>query len=92
MKHPNAYKEKVFAGISPIKDSEILSDEEKKSEYIMLAIRMPEGVKKAALSVAQFERSMEYIKSGHVIERESALALTPKGRLIADRITHEMLR
>ena len=92
MKHPNAYKEKVFAGISPIKDSEILSDDEKKSEYIMLAIRMPEGVKKAALSVAQFERSMEYIKSGHVIERESALALTPKGRLIADRITHEMLR
>ena len=92
MKHPNAYKEKVFAGISPIKDSEILSDEEKKSEYIMLAIRMPEGVKKAALSVAQYERSMEYIKSGHVIEKESALALTPKGRLIADRITHEMLR
>jgi oxygen-independent coproporphyrinogen-3 oxidase len=92
VKHPNAYKEKVFAGISPIKDSEILSDEEKKSEYIMLAIRMPEGVKKAALSVAQYERSMEYIKSGHVIEKESALALTPKGRLIADRITHEMLR
>jgi oxygen-independent coproporphyrinogen-3 oxidase len=92
VKHPNAYKEKVFAGISPIKDSEILSDEEKKSEYIMLAIRMPEGVKKAALTVAQYQRSMEYIKSGHVIEKENALALTPKGRLIADRITHEMLR
>jgi oxygen-independent coproporphyrinogen-3 oxidase len=92
VKHPSAYKEKVFAGISPIKDSEILSDDEKKSEYIMLAIRMPEGVKKAALSVAQYERTMEYIKSGHVIEKESALALTPKGRLIADRITHEMLR
>jgi oxygen-independent coproporphyrinogen-3 oxidase len=53
---------------------------------------MPEGVKKAALTVAQYERSMEYIKSGHVIEKENALALTPKGRLIADRITHEMLR
>ena len=69
-----------------------MSDEEKKSEYIMLAIRMPEGVKKAALTVAQYERSMEYIKSGHVIEKEHALALTPKGRLLADRITHEMLR
>jgi len=92
VKHPSAYKEKVFAGISPIKDSEVLGDDEKKSEYIMLAIRMPEGVKKAALSVAQYERTMEYIKSGHVIEKESALALTPKGRLIADRITHEMLR
>jgi len=44
------------------------------------------------LTVAQFERSMEYIKSGHVIEREEALVLTPKGRLIADRLTQEMLR
>jgi oxygen-independent coproporphyrinogen-3 oxidase len=92
VKHPNAYKERVFAGLSPIKDSEELGDAEKKSEYIMLAIRMPEGVRKSALTVAQYERTMEYIKSGHVIERESSLALTPKGRLIADRITHEMLR
>ena len=58
----------------------------------MLAIRMPEGVKKAALTVAQYERTMEYIKSGHVIERESSISLTPSGRLIADRLTHEMLR
>jgi oxygen-independent coproporphyrinogen-3 oxidase len=34
---------------------------------------------------------MEYIKSGHVIERESVIALTPQGRLIADRLTQEML-
>jgi oxygen-independent coproporphyrinogen-3 oxidase len=63
VKHPNAYKEKVFSGQSPVKDSEILS-----------------------------ERTMEYIKSGHVIEREDSLALTATGRLIADRLTHEMLR
>jgi oxygen-independent coproporphyrinogen-3 oxidase len=91
VKHPNAYKEKVFAGQSPIKDSEVLTDEQKKSEYIMLAIRMPEGVKKAALTVAQYERVMEYIKSGHVIERENSLALTPTGRMIADRLTQAML-
>ena len=91
VKHPNAYKEKVFGGISPIKDSEILTDDQKKSEYIMLAIRMPEGVRKSALSVAQYERTMEYIKSGHVIDRPDSIALTPQGRLIADRLTQEML-
>ena len=91
VKHPNAYKERVFAGESPIKDSEILTDEQRKSEYIMLAIRMPQGVRKAALTVAQYERTMEYIKSGHVIDREDSIALTPKGRLIADRLTQEML-
>jgi oxygen-independent coproporphyrinogen-3 oxidase len=92
VKHPNAYKEKVFAGDSPIKDFELLTDDQRKSEYIMLALRMPEGVKKAALTVAQYERTMEYIKSGHVIEKHDSLALTPTGRLIADRLTHEMLR
>jgi oxygen-independent coproporphyrinogen-3 oxidase len=91
VKHPNAYKEKVFAGQSPIKDSEMLTDDQKKAEYIMLAIRMPEGVRKAALTVAQYERTMEYIKSGHVIDREDSIALTPQGRLIADRLTQEML-
>jgi oxygen-independent coproporphyrinogen-3 oxidase len=34
---------------------------------------------------------MEYIKSGHVIEGENTIALTPQGRLIADRLTQEML-
>ena len=57
----------------------------------MLAIRMPEGVRKSALSVAQFERTAEYIKSGHVIDRPDVIALTPQGRLIADRIVQEML-
>ena len=91
VKHPTAYKERVFAGESPIKDSEVLSDEQKKSEYIMLAIRMPAGVRKAALTIAQYERTMEYIKSGHIIDLPDAIALTPTGRLIADRITQEML-
>jgi oxygen-independent coproporphyrinogen-3 oxidase len=34
---------------------------------------------------------MEYIKSGHIIDLPDAIALTPTGRLIADRITQEML-
>ena len=91
VKHPTAYKERIFKGESPVKDFEELTDEERKSEYIMLAIRMPEGVRKVALTVKQYERTMEYIKSGHIIETPDALRLTPKGRLIADRLTHEML-
>ena len=91
VKHPTAYKERIFKGESPVKDFEELTDEQRKAEYIMLAIRMPEGVRKVALTVKQYERTMEYIKSGHVIETPDALRLTPKGRLIADRLTHEML-
>lgn len=91
IKHPNTYKQKIFAGESVIADSEILNDVQKRDEYIMLAIRMPQGVRKVALTVAQYERCMEYIKTGHIIESEDALRLTPQGRLIADRIVGEML-
>jgi oxygen-independent coproporphyrinogen-3 oxidase len=52
---------------------------------------MPQGVRKAALTIAQYERTTQYIKSGHVIDRDDSIVLTPTGRLIADRITQEML-
>ncbi len=91
IKHPNTYKQKIFAGESVIADSEMLNDIQRRDEYIMLAIRMPQGVRKVALTVAQYERCVEYIKTGHIIEGEDSLRLTPQGRLIADRIVGEML-
>lgn len=92
LKHPNTYKAKILAGESVVAGSEELTDEQRRDEYIMLAIRMPAGVRKVALTISQFERTMEYRKSGHVIETEDAIRLTPQGRLIADRIVSEMLR
>jgi putative oxygen-independent coproporphyrinogen III oxidase len=91
VKHPTAYKQRLFDGLSPIADSEELTDEQRKSEYIMLASRLRTGISKRALSVAQYERMAEYIKTDQIIDAPDTLVLTATGRLIADRIVADLL-
>jgi len=91
VKHPTAYKQRLFDGLSPIADSEELTDEQRKSEYIMLASRLRTGIAKRALTVAQYERMAEYIKADQIIDAADSLILTATGRLIADRIVAELL-
>ena len=91
VKHPTAYKQRLFDGLSPIADSEELTDEQRKSEYIMLASRLRTGIAKNALTVAQYERMAEHIKADQIIDAPDSLILTATGRLIADRIVAELL-
>ncbi|HEY3293652.1 MAG TPA: radical SAM family heme chaperone HemW, partial [Candidatus Nanopelagicaceae bacterium] len=94
MKHPTAYKNALFAGQSPLQESEELSDQQKSDESIMLSIRMRGGISLADLSPAQTERVAEYRGSGHldpIMWEKGTLQLTPNGRLIADRIVRELV-
>lgn len=94
MKHPTAYKNALFAGQSPLQESEELSDQQKSDESIMLSIRMRGGISLSDLSPAQTERVAEYRDSGHldpIMWEKGTLQLTPNGRLIADRIVRELV-
>ena len=90
VKHPTAYKQKIFAGESVIQDSEILTAEQVKVESIMLGIRMRQGLEMSALSVAQIHLLEDYRENGYLEMRDNHLVLTPTGRLIADRIVREI--
>ncbi len=90
VKHPTAYKQKLFAGQSPIHESEVLTPEQMSVETIMLAIRMREGLDIKALSKAQIELLASYRENGHVHMAGNRVLLTPTGRLIADRIVREI--
>jgi oxygen-independent coproporphyrinogen-3 oxidase len=91
VKHPTAYKQKLFAKESPIADSEDLTDEQLKDESIMLAIRMRSGLSLDLLSTAAQERVMQYQNSGHLNQIDGKLQLTAQGRMIADRLVREAL-
>lgn len=94
MKHPTAYKNALFGGISPMQESEELSEQQKSDEAIMLSIRMRAGISLSDLSPEQTEKVAEYRRSGHLdptMWDEGTLQLTPKGRLIADRIVRELV-
>jgi len=91
VKHPTAYKQKLFAGQSPIGDSEELTSEQLHDESIMLAIRMRSGLSLSLLSDAAKDNLAGYKSSGHLEIVGGAIQLTARGRLIADRLVQEAL-
>ena len=91
LKHPTTSKTKLFAGESPILDSEILTEEQIKDESIMLTIRMRDGIDISSLTPTQLERIESYRESGHISLVDKRLQLSPQGRLIADRIVRELV-
>jgi oxygen-independent coproporphyrinogen-3 oxidase len=90
LKHPTTYKQKLFAGQTPILDSEQLTADQMKDESILLGIRMRAGLEVALLSPHQLEVLAEYRHNGFVEINEDRVLLTPEGRLIADRIVREI--
>ena len=94
VKHPTAYKNALFGGASPLQESEVLTSQQKSDEMIMLSIRMRGGISLSDLSEAQRGKVFAYRGSGHLDStrwNEGTLQLTPKGRLIADRIVRELV-
>lgn len=90
VKHPTAYKQRVFANESPIHEREVLTREQINVESIMLGIRMREGLDMERFSTAQIELLGNYRLNGYVEISDNRVVLTPIGRLIADRIVREI--
>ena len=91
VKHPSAYKTRIFAGETPIHESEVLTAEQIQDEKIMLSIRMREGISFDELAPHHLERLAIYKENGYVSLRGDSVTLTPVGRLIADRIVRELV-
>ena len=91
VKHPSAYKTRVFAGETPIHESEVLTAEQIQDEKIMLSIRMREGISFDELAPHHLERLAIYKENGYVSLSGDSVTLTPVGRLIADRIVRELV-
>ena len=91
IKHPTAYKQKLFAKESPVAESENLTEEQLRDEAIMLAIRMRAGLALSSLSKQGQDNLQAYVSTGHVEISNSQIQLTAQGRLIADRLVREAL-
>lgn len=90
IKHPTAYKQKIFSGEAVIAESEDLTFDQKRDEAIMLGIRMREGLPTADLNSGQIQTLTTYGENGFVQLLNDRVLLTPTGRLIADRIVREL--
>lgn len=97
MKHPAAYAERILAGDSPALERELVDEENRMIEKVMLELRLAEGMDLEWLKKQGFA-------SGHVISEliaeqlvdgvkalQGRLVLTNRGRLLSDLVIRKVL-
>ncbi|ADB31476.1 oxygen-independent coproporphyrinogen III oxidase [Kribbella flavida DSM 17836] len=89
VKHPSAYADRMAAGESPAYAREILDEETRRVERVLLEIRLRAGLPLDVLDAAG--RSAVPGLDGLVDERDGRLVLTRRGRLLADAVVRDLL-
>jgi putative oxygen-independent coproporphyrinogen III oxidase len=89
VKHPSAYAERLGAGDSPAYAREVLDDETRRVERVLLEIRLAAGL---PLGVLDDEgRAAAARMPDLVTPVDGRLVLTPRGRLLADAVVRDLL-
>ena len=93
VRHPAAYAQRITAGDSPAQAREILTADERAMERIMLATRLAEGCPLAELGPAGQAAAATAVADGladPVAYEAGRLALTTRGRLLADAVIRDL--
>jgi putative oxygen-independent coproporphyrinogen III oxidase len=93
VKHPAAYAGRLLRGESPAQDSELLDDDDRALETVMLGLRLREGLPLTALSDTGRARAADAVVRGLLDAGASAAGravLTDRGRLLADALVREL--
>ncbi|WP_231388805.1 radical SAM family heme chaperone HemW [Marmoricola sp. URHB0036] len=88
VKHPSAYAARITAGESPAQDGEVLDEQTRAMERVLLEIRLRDGLPLSLVSAAL----VDGIVSRGLAEREGdRLVLTRRGRLLGDAVVRELV-
>jgi oxygen-independent coproporphyrinogen-3 oxidase len=94
IKSPLAYIDVQTKGGSLIAGEEILTDQQRADERIMLGIRLRNGLNLKSMNDAERIVLDGYVKSGAISQEDwdrGAVVLTLSGRMIADRIVRDLV-
>ncbi len=91
VKHPARYADTLSGGLLPVADSEVLTDEERHLERVMLTVRLRTGVAAADLRPAERDRADDAVRSGLLERNGDRYVLTDRGRLLADGVVRDVL-
>jgi oxygen-independent coproporphyrinogen-3 oxidase len=94
VKHPAAYADRIAAGVSPAHAREVLDDETRRVERVLLEVRLRDGLPLDVLGAEGRARVAGHVGQGLVqpepVER-GRLVLTRRGRLLADAVVRDLL-
>ncbi len=95
VKHPTAYAARLAAGASPAAAREVLTPEQRHDEWVLLGVRLREGLPVEGLSVAGRAAVAGLIADGLVdpalAVQERRVRLTLRGRLLTDTVVRRLL-
>jgi oxygen-independent coproporphyrinogen-3 oxidase len=94
VKHPTAYAGRLAAGHSPAQAREVLTDEERYTEHVMLRLRLADGLPLDTLDAAGRVAAKRALADGLLAQEEydaGRAVLTLRGRLLADAVVRSLL-
>ncbi len=91
VRHPAAYADRLAAGVSPAAAREVLDDETRAIERVLLEIRLRRGLALGALTPAGRAVAPELEREELLVLAGDRLVLTREGRLLADAVVRRLL-
>jgi putative oxygen-independent coproporphyrinogen III oxidase len=91
VRHPSAYAASLAAGRSPGQARELLTEDERRTERIMLETRLSTGLDPSVLAPAALRVVPLLVDDGLLADSRGAYVLTTRGRLLADLVIRELV-
>ena len=91
VKHPAAYAHRIAAGRSPALARELLDDESRRVERVLLELRLRDGLPTDVLDEAGRAAVPGLVDRGLLEASPSRLVPTRTGRLLADAVVRDLL-
>jgi putative oxygen-independent coproporphyrinogen III oxidase len=91
VKHPVAYADRIAAGVSPAHARELLSEEDRHVERVLLELRLDTGLALDVLDDAGRAAVPDLVGRDLVTVQRDRLVLTQQGRLLADGVVRDLL-
>lgn len=91
VKHPAAYADRLATGASPALAREVLDDETRRVERVLLELRLSDGLEVGVLDATGLAAVPGIVDRGLALVDQDRLLLTQQGRLLADGVVRDLL-
>jgi putative oxygen-independent coproporphyrinogen III oxidase len=91
VKHPSPYAARLAAGASPAHAREILDEETRRVERVLLELRLRDGLELDVLTADERARLTDIVDRDLAVVDAERSVLTRQGRLLADGVVRELL-
>jgi oxygen-independent coproporphyrinogen-3 oxidase len=92
LKHPAAYARRLAAGESPEADRAVLTAEQRRTERVLLELRLSGGLPVPVLDEHGRGQIARLVDEGLLTRQTERLVLTQRGRLLADGVVRDLLK